>query len=176
LALNAGGPKRDAELRDALVLAGVGEPTLTELMALPGLTVALIKDVAGRARQGGKGAGAVVQDLRLAAERQELGERQRQRQATAREEAQRRTAAQKAADRQQEEAAGDWIDGLNDEDVETLYGKLLAEHPKAVPHVFLGASTKVEDVRQAFALPLFRHYGDGPQGELAAPGARRGGM
>lgn len=52
------------ELREALALARIDEPTLTELAGLPNLTPAIVRHERDRMASNGKGTGALVQRLR----------------------------------------------------------------------------------------------------------------
>ena len=58
-----------AELLDALTRAGISEPTRSSLAKLPNLTARMVQKIADRARERGKGPGAVVLDLRAASEK-----------------------------------------------------------------------------------------------------------
>jgi len=73
-------PASAADVLGALTDAGISDPTRTELAGMPHVTVGLINRIAERARERGKGPGAVVLDIRGAAEKAARdAERKRQR-------------------------------------------------------------------------------------------------
>ena len=59
----------DQDVMVALVDAGISEPTRSQLANTPHITAKMVRRVADRAKERGKGAGAVVLDLRAASEK-----------------------------------------------------------------------------------------------------------
>lgn len=61
-------PQARSPVVDALVAAGVSEPTRTQLAAMEGITPEIVRRCATRAKEAGKGVGVVVLDIRASAE------------------------------------------------------------------------------------------------------------
>jgi len=94
------GPTAAADVIDALVRAGIGEPTRSELAALPHLTLRMVERISAQAQEHGKGPGAIVLDIRAANEKaQRDAERKRQHR-----EAERRVQHDIAEQREQDQA------------------------------------------------------------------------
>ena len=123
----------DAAVMDALILAGIGEPTRGELAQLPGISAELIRRVNKRTRARSGGTGAVVLDIRaeLEAQAKRVERKQAEKNATAVASTKRLADAQ--ADRQRlkiEQAETDaLIDSLNDAELDRLKAQVIAETP-----------------------------------------------
>ena len=113
---------KSGELREALIEAGVGEPTLSEL-SLTRLTASDVRRLNSDRLSRGKGVGALVMDLRSAAEA--VVARQAEREATARRRAEREAAMAAAAELEQ--AAGAWVNEFGWDRLKVIFSELPSE-------------------------------------------------